>query len=100
MKYNLSQIMSAAWRFYRKGILTFAQALRLAWANAKAHRAAKAAAGITEEVHTWSGWRSLGYEVIHERKALFKVALADPATKSGSRTACYFGASQVRPISA
>lgn len=100
MRYDLRYIMRSAWGFYQKGIQTFSEALRLAWANAKAHRAAKAAAGITEEVHTWSGWRSLGYEVIHERKALFKVALADPATKSGSRTACYFGASQVRPISA
>ena len=47
MKYNLSQIMRAAWRFFRKGVQTFTQALRLAWANAKAHSAAKAAAGIT-----------------------------------------------------
>ena len=52
-QYNLSTIMSAAWRIFRKGVSSFAVALRLAWANAKAHNAAKEAAGITEETHTW-----------------------------------------------
>ena len=99
-KYNLKQIMHTAWKFFRKGAQSFAVALRMAWANAKAHREAKAAAGITEDTHTWSGWKSLGYEVIHESKALYKVVIADPATKSGSRIACYFGFSQVQPIEA
>ena len=99
-KYNLRHIMHTAWKFFRKGVHSFSEALRLAWANAKAHREAKAAAGITEDTHTWAGWRNLGYEVIHESKALYKVVLADPATKSGTRVTCYFGASQVQPISA
>lgn len=99
-KYDHSRIMSAAWRFFRKGIQTFAQALRLAWANAKAHTAVKEASGIVEETHTWSGWRQLGYEVAHGSKALYKVVLADPATKNGTRITCYFGASQVQPIEA
>lgn len=99
-KYNLSSIMSAAWRIFRKGVHSFAVALRMAWANAKAHNAAKAAAGISEETHTWAGWRDLGYEVIHERKALYKAILSDPTTKSGTRVTCYFGASQVQPIGA
>ncbi len=98
MKYNLSKIMSAAWKMFRKGVSSFAVALRLAWANAKTHNAAKAEAGITEETHTWSGWKALGYEVIHESKALYKAFINDPATKSGTRTTCYFGASQVQPI--
>ncbi len=98
MKYNLSKIMSAAWKMFRKGVSRFAVALRLAWANAKTHNAAKAEAGITEETHTWSGWKALGYEVIHESKALYKAVISDPATKSGTRTTCYFGASQVQPI--
>ncbi len=98
MKYNLSKIMSAAWKMFRKGVSSFAVALQLAWANAKTHNAAKAEAGITEETHTWSGWKSLGYEVIHESKALYKAVINDPATKSGTRTTCYFGASQVQPI--
>lgn len=98
MKYNLKSIMHAAWNLFRKGAESFAVALRMAWANAKAHMEAKAAAGITEETHTWAGWRELGYEVIHESKALYRAILADPTTKKGSRTACYFGASQVQPI--
>ena len=99
-KYNLSRLMSAAWRIYRKGVQSFAVALRMAWANAKTSNAAKAAAGISEETHTWAGWKALGYEVIHESKALYRAILSDPATKSGSRATCYFGASQVQPISA
>lgn len=99
-KYDLSQIMSAAWRMFRKGVSTFAVALRMAWANAKAHNEAKEAAGIAEETHTWAGWKELGYEVIHESKALYRATLADPATKSGTRITCYFGASQVHPIEA
>ena len=100
MKCNLSQIMSAAWRFFRKGVQTFAEALRLAWANAKAHSTAKAASGVTEQTHTWSGWRQRGYEVTHGSKAMYKVALADPATKSSTKVVSYFGASQVQPIEA
>ena len=100
MKYNRAKIMSAAWKIFHKGVQTFAQALRMAWANAKAHNAAKAAAGIEEETHTWAGWRDLGYEVIHESKALYRAILSDPSTKKGTRVTCYFGASQVRPIEA
>ena len=97
-QYDLSNIMSAAWRIFRKGVLSFAAALRIAWANAKTHNIAKATAKIQEETHTWAGWRDLGYEVIHESKALYKVTLSDPAPKSGTRVTCYFGASQVQPI--
>ena len=97
-QYNLSNIMRAAWRIFRKGTQSFAAALQMAWANAKAHNAAKETAGITEETHTWAGWRDLGYEVIHESKALFKAILSDPTTKNGTRITCYFGVSQVRPI--
>ena len=99
-KYDLSSIMSAAWRIFRKGVQSFAVALRMAWANAKAHNAAKADAGISEETHTWAGWRDLGYEVIHESKALYKATLHDPSTKKGTRVHSYFGLSQVQPISA
>ena len=98
--YNRSQIFATAWKFFRKGVSSFAVALRMAWANAKAHNAAKENAGVTEETHTWAGWRDLGYEVIHESKALYRAILSDPATKSGTRVTCYFGASQVQPIAA
>lgn len=97
-QYDLSSIMSAAWRIFRKGVQSFAMALRMAWANAKAHNAAKEQAGITEETHTWAGWRDLDYEVAHGSTALYKAILSDPTTKSGTRVTCYFGASQVQPI--
>ena len=100
MKYNLSYIMRSAWSIFRKGVKSFSEALRMAWSNAKSHNTAKEAAGINEETHTWSGWRNIGYEVIHESKALYKAIISDPATKSGTRTMCYFGASQVQPIGA
>ena len=99
-KYNLSGIMRAAWRFFRKGVSSFSLALRMAWANAKTQNAAKAAAAITEETHTWYGWKELGYEVIHESKCLYQAVLFDPATKSGTRRTSYFGLSQVQPIEA
>lgn len=99
-KYNLKSIMAAAWKIFRKGVESFAKALRLAWANAKAHNEAKAAAGISEETHTWAGWKALGFEVIHESKALYKAVIADPATKKGTRVVACFGASQVQPITA
>lgn len=99
-QYNLRSIMTAAWKIFRKGVESFAKALRLAWANAKTHNEAKAAAGISEETHTWSGWKALGFEVIHESKALYKAVIADPATKKGTRIKAYFGASQVQPIQA
>ena len=100
MKYNLSHIMRSAWSIFRKGVKNFSEALRMAWSNAKSHNTAKEAAGINEETHTWSGWRNIGYEVIHESKALYKAIISDPATKSGTRIMCYFGASQVQPIGA
>lgn len=62
MKYNLSRIMLRAWRNYRKGGITFAEALHRAWISAKAEPInaqrvadAKAAAGVTEEARTWAG---------------------------------------------
>ena len=99
-KYNLSQIMRAAWGFFRKGVSSFSMALRMAWANVKTAAAAKTAAGIAETTHTWFGWKELGYEVIHESKCLYQAVIADPATKSGTRKTSYFGLSQVQPISA
>ena len=100
MKYDRKSIMAAAWKIFRKGVESFAKALRMAWANAKARNAAKDAAGISEEVHSWSGWKHLGYEVAHGSKALFKATTNDPATKSGFRVVAYFGLSQVQPIEA
>ena len=106
MRYNLRQIMQRAWRNFRKGGLSFAEALHRAWLSAKAEpinarriEDAKAAAGITEETQTWYGWQTLGYEVIHGSKALFGVDLIYGSKGDGATyKARFFGASQVQPI--
>lgn len=98
MKYNLSQIMRSAWEFIRKGAASLSEALRMAWSNAKAVRAIQDT--IPEEVHTWAGWKSLGYEVIHESKNLAQTVVHDLSTKSGTRKISFFGASQVHPLEA
>ena len=107
-KYNLSRIMSKAWDLFRKLEITFSEALHRAWQSAKAEPVnadriaqAKAAAGITEETNTWSGWQKLGYEVSHGSKALFGCDLIY-ASKGDGKTykARFFGLSQVQPISA
>lgn len=38
-KYNLSEIMHKAWKLYRKGVSSFAEALHRAWNSAKAGKA-------------------------------------------------------------
>ena len=92
-RYNLSQIMSKAWQLFRKYALSFSEALKRAWAVAKAAPVnaqriaeAKAAAGITEEVNTWAAWRDL---LIHASKGEGKTYKAS-----------FFSASQVQPIEA
>ena len=77
-KYNLSEIMHKAWKLYRKGVSNFAEALHRAWNSAKAApinaqriEEAQNAAGITEPVNTWAGWKAAGYMVEHGAKALF-----------------------------
>lgn len=108
MKWNLSEIMSHAWRIFRKLEISFAEALHRAWISAKAQpvnaeriEAAKAAAGITEEVKTWSGWRDAGFEVQHGSKALFGVDLIYGSKGDGAiYKARFFGASQVQPVAA
>ena len=77
--FNLREIMLRAWRLYRENEeINFAEALHRSWISAKAEpvnaeriETAKAAAGISEEVNTWAGWKRLGREVIHGSKALF-----------------------------
>lgn len=106
MKYNLKSIMLRAWQNFRKGGLSFAEALHRAWLSAKAQpineariEAAKAAAGIVERVATWADWRKLGYEVIHGSKALFGVDLIHGSRGDGAiYKARFFGASQVQAI--
>lgn len=107
MKYDLSKIMLRAWRLYRKGEgLTFGEALHRSWISAKAEpvnaeriEAAKQAAGIAEEVKTWSGWKEAGFEVIHGSKALFGCDLIHGSKGDGAMyKARFFGASQVQAV--
>lgn len=106
MKYDLSKIMHKAWTLFRKLGLSFSQCLHRAWAAAKAEPVnnariteAKAAAGVTEETNTWSGWRELCYEVVHGSKALFGADLIWAAKGDGATyKARFFGASQVRAV--
>lgn len=106
MKYNLSSIMKLAWRIFKKHAVSFAEALHRAWLSAKAEPvnvaridAAKAAAGVTEAVNTWAGWRALGYEVIHGSKALFGCDLIWGSKGDGATyKARFFGESQVAEV--
>ncbi len=108
MKYDLSHIMHKAWELFRKLGISFSECLHRAWQSAKAQdvnaariAAAKAAAGVAEETNTWSGWKALGYEVVHGSKALFGVDLIHASKGDGKiYKARFFGASQVQPISA
>ena len=107
MKYDLSRIMTGAWKLFRKsGNLTFPESLHRAWLSAKAAdenerriAAAKAEAGITEQTETWSGWKKLGYEVIHESTALFGCDLIWGSKGDGAiYKARFFGQSQVQAL--
>lgn len=108
MKYNLKQIMTRAWKNYRNNNITFAEALHRAWMTAKAEsinaeriEKRKQTKGITEQTETWSGWKKLGYEVIHGSKALFGVELIWGSKGDGATyKASFFGISQVQPIEA
>ena len=96
--YNLSVIMKKAWALFNATEKDFGECLRQAWADARAFVEAVATNLITEEVHTWYGWKELGFEVIHESKNVFQITVADPKTKSGTRVLSYFTRSQVQPV--
>ena len=105
-KYNLSEIMHKAWKLYRKGVGSFAEALHRAWNSAKAApvnaqriHEAQQGAGVVEQVNTWAGWKAAGYEVLHGAKALFQVILIHSSKGDGQTyRASFFGASQVKPL--
>lgn len=102
-KYDLQAIMTKAWKIFRKVQVTFAEALHRAWLSAKAEEInqkrierARSAAGVTEEVNTWSGWKALGYEVVHGCKALFGAELIWGSKGDGATyKARFFGRSQI-----
>ena len=106
MQYNRSQVMRRAWNTYhdarRHGMwISFSDCLRKAWAavktavrNAAIVAAAKAAAGITETIDTWYGWKEAGREVLHGSKAVFQVVLEKVSQPGKVYTASYFTLSQ------
>lgn len=107
-KYNLSKIMHKAWKLYRKGVSSFAEALHRAWNSAKAApvnaqriEEAKQTAGIEEECRTWADWKKQGREVLHGAKAAFQVLLIY-ASKGDGQTykASFFPASVTQPLNA
>ena len=86
MKYNLSEIMHKAWKLYRKGVGSFAEALHRAWNSAKAapvnaQRIEKAqqTAGVAEQVNTWTGFRSC---FIRESARLFPLSLEENSARA------------------
>lgn len=108
MKYDLSKLMKKAWSLYRaaarKAAITFSEALRKAWqwikaqvANVAKVDAAALAASIEEEYHSWAGWQALGRMVLHTEAAAFRVEVADPTTRKGTRLKRYFLYSQTQP---
>ena len=106
MKYDLRKIMLKAWELFRKLEVSFGEALHRAWISAKAEpvnaeriETAKRAAGILEEVRTWSGWKEAGYMVQHGSKALFGCELIHGSKGDGATyKARFFGRSQVQAV--
>ena len=104
--YNLRNLMLRAWELYRKGGLSFAEALHRSWlsekaapVNAQRIQEAKEAAKVDEECNTWAGWKKLGYEVLHGSKALFGCELIYGSKGDGATyKARFFGQSQVQAI--
>lgn len=106
MRYNLREIMTHAWKIFHKAAVSFSEALHRAWLSAKAQpinaariEAARTAAGITEAIQTWAGWKALGREVRHGEKALFGCELIHGSKGDGAiYKASFFALSQTEPI--
>lgn len=88
MRYDKKIIMSNAHKYFRSGRYgTFANCLRLAWADAKTVAHLRDTFG---EIHTYMGWQDFGREITHEEHAVVKVDLVDPTTKRGFRLTPFF----------
>ena len=104
--YNTSSICTRANRNAAKMDISMSEAMHRSWVsekaipvNAERIAAAKAEAGVTEEVNTWAGWKKLGFEVIHGSKALFGAELIYGSKGDGATyKARFFGKSQVAPV--
>ena len=111
-RYDLSRLMKKAWSLFKtaakKAAITFSEALKTAWrwikvqdANAVKVETAANEAGYGDIVcHTWAGWQALGRMVMHTSEAVFKVEVADPTTRKGTRIQSYFTYEQTQPTPA
>lgn len=66
--------------------------------------------GITEDIHTYNHWKSLGFQVRKGQKAIAKIRIWKPGYRKATdtendeklfmfmKTAAFFGRSQVDPI--
>lgn len=88
-KLNKSEIMKNAWKMFRQSTLTFSECLKKSWENAKI--IINALKDFTEEVHTWYGWKMLGFMVKHGSENVKQVRVND-------RILSFFTRSQVEPI--
>ena len=101
-------VMCRAWEIFRKYDVSFSEALHRSWSSVKARPVnearileAKKAAGVDEEVMSWSDWRKAGFEVVHGSKALFGCDLIYASKGDGAiYKARFFGRSQVQPLAA
>ena len=103
MKYDKSRIMKSAWKIAKDNGLGMSEALWRAWLCADLNGLfvdqAKADAGITEEVHSWAGWKALGYTVRHGSRCLMQARLwINGHVDGASRIVSFFGRSQVEKI--
>ena len=102
----MAEVLRPAGAARSKGCLLYTS--HRAWNSAKAApvnaqriEEAQQAAGITEPVNTWAGWKAAGYMVAHGAKALFQAVLIHSSKGDGQTyRASFFGASQVQPLEA
>lgn len=88
-KISKSEVMRNAWKMFRQGLATFSECLKKSWENAKI--LAEALKDFTEEVHTWYGWKMLGFMVKHGSENVKQVVI-------NGRILSFFTKSQVEPL--
>ena len=88
-KYNKSDIMKNAWKMFKNGFAEFSECLKKSWENAKI--ILDGLKEFTEEVHTWYGWKMLGFMVKHGSENVKQIII-------NGKTLSFFTKSQVEPI--
>ena len=88
-KINKSEVMKNAWKMFRQGMATFSECLKKSWQNAKI--LAEELKEFAEEVHTWYGWKMLGFMVKHGSTTVKQVVI-------NGRILSFFTKSQVAEL--